>query len=170
LFHVYVSVCGFENSKIWPKLIFVLFYWSHVHYLTQSAWVALRNFITAYFFNVLWNGDVGQILGWSTHWYVENRLCSAFISFLLYIHLPPRFVFRPIEESAYLFFSQLWRRGVDPAAQDPDCVAKVRLGLFRLLRLLVLLGKRGIQVRPFGRIRIPDEQLVKLCFLFRDTK
>ncbi len=87
----------------------------------------------------------------------KSLLCTAVSSFILSVHLLPRFVFRPIEESAYLFFSQLWRRGVDPATQDPDCIAKVRLGLFRLLRLLVLLGKRGIPIRPFGRILIPNE-------------
>jgi hypothetical protein len=62
-----------------------------------------------------------------------------------------RFVFRPIEESAYLFFSQLWRRGLEPTAQDPDCLAKVRMGLFRLLRLLVLIGsdQRGFRRAVF---------------------
>jgi oligosaccharide translocation protein RFT1 len=52
--------------------------------------------------------------------------------------LAARFVFRPVEESSYFFFSQLWERPV-PAADQPER-EKVGQGLHRLLRLMLLLG------------------------------
>jgi len=54
--------------------------------------------------------------------------------------LAARFIFRPVEESAYFFFSQLWVRSVPVEQQDKENSAKVQLGLFRLLRLMFLLG------------------------------
>ncbi|XP_023334103.1 protein RFT1 homolog isoform X2 [Eurytemora carolleeae] len=54
--------------------------------------------------------------------------------------LAARFIFRPIEESCYLFFSQQWVRGKDWKDQDEDMRQKVEQGLFRVLRLMVLLG------------------------------
>jgi len=54
--------------------------------------------------------------------------------------LAARFIFRPVEESAYFFFSQLWVRSVPVSQQDKENSAKVQLGLFRLLRLMLLLG------------------------------
>eukprot|EP00092_Neocalanus_flemingeri_P000129 GFUD01000133.1.p1 GENE.GFUD01000133.1~~GFUD01000133.1.p1 ORF type:complete len:563 (-),score=160.13 GFUD01000133.1:138-1826(-) len=54
--------------------------------------------------------------------------------------LAARFIFRPVEESAYFFFSQLWERSVPVSQQDKENSAKVQLGLFRLLRLMLLLG------------------------------
>jgi len=52
--------------------------------------------------------------------------------------LAARFVFRPVEESAYFFFSQLWRRAVPLAEQEQG--EEVAEGLHRLLRLMLLLG------------------------------
>jgi len=54
--------------------------------------------------------------------------------------LAARFIFRPVEESAYFFFSQLWKRSVPVEQQDKENSDKVQLGLFRLLRLMLLLG------------------------------
>jgi len=54
--------------------------------------------------------------------------------------LAARFIFRPVEESAYFFFSQLWKRNVPVEQQDKENSDKVQLGLFRLLRLMFLLG------------------------------
>jgi len=54
--------------------------------------------------------------------------------------LAARFIFRPVEESAYFFFSQLWERSVLLSEQDKDNSDKVQVGLFRLLRLMFLLG------------------------------
>ena len=54
--------------------------------------------------------------------------------------LAARFIFRPVEESAYFFFSQLWKRNVAVDLQDKENSDKVQLGLFRLLRLMLLLG------------------------------
>jgi len=52
--------------------------------------------------------------------------------------LAARFVFRPVEESSYFFFSQLWVRAT-ATAQQPE-IEKVEQGLHRLLRLMTLLG------------------------------
>jgi len=52
--------------------------------------------------------------------------------------LAARFVFRPVEESSYFFFSQLWVRA-SPTDQQPE-VEKVEQGLHRLLRLMAILG------------------------------
>merc|ERR1719239_1828231 len=52
--------------------------------------------------------------------------------------LAARFVFRPVEESSYFFFSQLWVRAT-PSAQQPE-LEKVEQGLHRLLRLTTILG------------------------------
>ena len=54
--------------------------------------------------------------------------------------LAARFVFRPVEEAAYFFFSQLWERGAGLAGQGAEQRDKVELGLYRLLRLSLLLG------------------------------
>jgi len=54
--------------------------------------------------------------------------------------LAARFIFRPVEESAYFFFSQLWKRSVPLELQDKENSEKVQLGLFRLLRVMFLLG------------------------------
>jgi len=54
--------------------------------------------------------------------------------------LAARFIFRPVEESSYFFFSQLWKRNVPVDHQDKENSDKVQLGLFRLLRLMLLLG------------------------------
>ena len=55
--------------------------------------------------------------------------------------LAARFIFRPAEESAYFFFSQLWSRGVPIKEQDHENYQKVQIGLFRLLRIMLYLGK-----------------------------
>jgi len=52
--------------------------------------------------------------------------------------LAARFVFRPVEESAYFFFSQLWVRAAPLAEQEQG--EEVAEGLHRLLRLMLLLG------------------------------
>ena len=51
-----------------------------------------------------------------------------------------RFIFRPVEDNAYFFFSQHWRRGVPWQQQSPEARENVRVGLFRLLRLSLLIG------------------------------
>ena len=55
--------------------------------------------------------------------------------------LAARFIFRPAEESAYFFFSQLWTRGASLQDQDEENSVKVKTGLFRLLRLMLYVGK-----------------------------
>ena len=55
--------------------------------------------------------------------------------------LAARFIFRPAEESAYFFFSQLWSRGAPIEDQDDENYQKVQTGLFRLLRMMLYLGK-----------------------------
>jgi len=54
--------------------------------------------------------------------------------------LAARFIFRPIEESCYFFFTQQWTRGRDWTEQDPDQREKVLQGLTRILRLMLMLG------------------------------
>jgi len=54
--------------------------------------------------------------------------------------LAARFVFRPVEESCYFFFSQQWQRGKSWEKQDPEMREKVRIGLERILRLMLLVG------------------------------
>ena len=54
--------------------------------------------------------------------------------------LAARFIFRPIEESCYFFFTQQWKRGVGWEQQDLEQRDKVVQGLFRILRLMMLLG------------------------------
>ena len=54
--------------------------------------------------------------------------------------LAARFIFRPVEDSAYFFFSQLWVRGVSITDQKEENVSKVKLGLFRLLRMMSYMG------------------------------
>jgi len=51
-----------------------------------------------------------------------------------------RFVFRPVEENCYLFFSQQWVRGKTWEQQDQTNRLNVHLALFRLLRLTFLIG------------------------------
>jgi len=51
-----------------------------------------------------------------------------------------RFVFRPVEENCYLFFSQQWVRGQSWQHQDQTNRQNVHLALFRLLRLTFLIG------------------------------
>ena len=51
-----------------------------------------------------------------------------------------RFIFRPVEENAYFFFSQQWQRGVLWKEQDPKSRENVRIGLYRLLRISLLIG------------------------------
>ena len=58
--------------------------------------------------------------------------------------LAARFIFRPAEESAYFFFSQLWSRGTLIKEQDKENYQKVQSGLFRLLRMMLYLGKTQI--------------------------
>ena len=55
--------------------------------------------------------------------------------------LAARFIFRPIEESSYFFFSQLWTRGQSCQEQNQENCDKVKTGLFRLLRLMMYLGE-----------------------------
>ena len=55
--------------------------------------------------------------------------------------LAARFIFRPIEESSYFFFSQLWTRGRSCQDQDQEDCKKVRTGLYRLLRIMSYLGE-----------------------------
>jgi len=52
--------------------------------------------------------------------------------------LAARFLFRPIEESSNFFFSQLWARQEPPEKQEN--IEEVSVGLYRLLRLMSLLG------------------------------
>lgn len=51
-----------------------------------------------------------------------------------------RFIFRPVEENAYFFFSQQWQRGVLWKEQDSKSRENVRIGLYRLLRISLLIG------------------------------
>ena len=55
--------------------------------------------------------------------------------------LAARFIFRPIEESSYFFFSQLWTRGQSCEDQNQENCEKVKTGLYRLLRLMMYLGE-----------------------------
>ena len=55
--------------------------------------------------------------------------------------LAARFIFRPAEESAYFFFSQLWTRGAAIEEQKAENYQKVRTGLYRLLRIMVYIGE-----------------------------
>ena len=55
--------------------------------------------------------------------------------------LAARFIFRPIEESSYFFFSQLWTRGQSCQEQDQENCEKIKTGLYRLLRLMMYLGE-----------------------------
>jgi len=59
--------------------------------------------------------------------------------------LAARFLFRPIEESSNFFFSQLWKR--QEAVDKQENIEEVTVGLFRLLRLMSLLG---IIILTFG--------------------
>lgn len=52
--------------------------------------------------------------------------------------LAARFLFRPIEESSNFFFSQLWTR--QESADKQENIEEVTVGLYRLLRLMILLG------------------------------
>ena len=52
--------------------------------------------------------------------------------------LAARFIFRPVEESSYFFFSQLWQRGGELGEQEQ--AEQCRQGLHRLLRIMLLLG------------------------------
>ena len=61
--------------------------------------------------------------------------------------LAARFIFRPAEESAYFFFSQLWSRGTLIKEQDKENYQKVQSGLFRLLRMMLYLGKTQITLQ-----------------------
>ena len=54
--------------------------------------------------------------------------------------LAARFIFRPAEESAYFFFSQLWARGEPVESQNEENYEKVTTGLSRLLRMMSYLG------------------------------
>ena len=54
--------------------------------------------------------------------------------------LAARFIFRPVEESAYFFFSQLWARGTPAKEQDKEGYQKVKTGLYRLLKLMLYIG------------------------------
>merc|ERR1719391_1514345 len=54
--------------------------------------------------------------------------------------LAARFIFRPIEESCYFFFSQQWERGKAWSDQEPQHRDNLALGLHRVLRLMLLLG------------------------------
>jgi len=54
--------------------------------------------------------------------------------------LAARFIFRPAEESAYFFFSQLWARGEPVESQNEENYEKVTTGLCRLLRMMSYLG------------------------------
>ena len=59
--------------------------------------------------------------------------------------LAARFIFRPIEESSYFFFSQLWSRGQTCQDQKQEDLEKVKTGLFRLLRLMMYLGEKFVK-------------------------
>jgi len=54
--------------------------------------------------------------------------------------LAARFILRPVEESGYFFFSQLWQRNKTLEEQQVENREKVDTGLFRLFRLSTLFG------------------------------
>ena len=75
--------------------------------------------------------------------------------------LAARFIFRPAEESAYFFFSQLWSRGTLVKEQDKENYQKVQSGLFRLLRMMLYLGKTQFTLQMYI--------LLQTDFIFQDS-
>ena len=75
--------------------------------------------------------------------------------------LAARFIFRPAEESAYFFFSQLWSRETLIKEQDKETYQKVQSGLFRLLRMMLYLGKTQFTLQMYI--------LLQTDFIFQDS-